>query len=175
MVANPVFEIVESKKGTVKELANFARDCFLKAFAGDNSTSDMDAYINERFNEKQLLAEMNCSESAFFEVRSRSEIVAYLKLNWGAAQTELYSDTLEIERIYVSSNYQGTGLAQKLFEHALSFAKENKLQKIWLGVWEHNPRAIRFYEKCGFVKTGEHSFRLGSEVQTDHVMTLELS
>lgn len=28
-------------------------------------------------------------------------------------------------------------------------AKEYHKTKIWLGVWEHNPQALRFYEKEG--------------------------
>jgi len=43
-------------------------------------------------------------------------------------------------------------------------------QTLWLWVWEQNPRAIRFYEKCGFTDVGSHPFVMGSEVQTDRVM-----
>ncbi|MEY3918157.1 MAG: Protease synthase and sporulation negative regulatory protein 1, partial [Bacteroidota bacterium] len=45
---------------------------------------------------------------------------------------------------------------------------------IWLGVWEHNPRAIRFYEKQGFVKFDQHIFQLGDDEQTDILMKLSL-
>jgi ribosomal protein S18 acetylase RimI-like enzyme len=41
---------------------------------------------------------------------------------------------------------------------------------LWLGVWEHNPRAIRFYEKAGFHDVGSHHFQLGSDAQTDRLM-----
>ena len=41
---------------------------------------------------------------------------------------------------------------------------------IWLGVWERNPRAIAFYEKCGFRDVGSQLFIVGSDPQTDRVM-----
>jgi ribosomal protein S18 acetylase RimI-like enzyme len=41
---------------------------------------------------------------------------------------------------------------------------------IWLGVWEKNERAIRFYDKWGFRKIGEKQFVLGRDVQTDFIM-----
>ena len=41
---------------------------------------------------------------------------------------------------------------------------------LWLGVWEHNPRAIKFYEKCGFGGVGTQRFLLGTDLQTDRVM-----
>ena len=41
---------------------------------------------------------------------------------------------------------------------------------LWLGVWERNARAIRFYAKAGFVDVGSHDFVLGTDRQTDRVM-----
>ncbi|MEM9391391.1 MAG: GNAT family N-acetyltransferase, partial [Bacteroidota bacterium] len=41
---------------------------------------------------------------------------------------------------------------------------------IWLGVWEYNTDAIRFYERLGFTPFGQHSFILGSDHQTDILM-----
>ena len=43
---------------------------------------------------------------------------------------------------------------------------------VWLGVWEHNPRAIRFYEKHGFTTAGEQPF--GKDPQRDLVMVRPL-
>ena len=46
--------------------------------------------------------------------------------------------------------------------------------KIWLGVWEHNPQALRFYEKRGFVVTGAHEFYTGDVVDKDLIMEKSL-
>jgi ribosomal protein S18 acetylase RimI-like enzyme len=45
---------------------------------------------------------------------------------------------------------------------------------LWLGVWEENPRAIRFYDKCGFMPVGSQDFNLGAARQRDRVMVLTL-
>jgi ribosomal protein S18 acetylase RimI-like enzyme len=45
---------------------------------------------------------------------------------------------------------------------------------VWLGVWEHNPRAIAFYKKYGFISVGEHPFPLGGDLQRDIVMAKPL-
>jgi ribosomal protein S18 acetylase RimI-like enzyme len=44
---------------------------------------------------------------------------------------------------------------------------------LWLGVWEHNRGAIRFYERHGFVKFGEHPYYVGNDCQTDWMMRLD--
>jgi ribosomal protein S18 acetylase RimI-like enzyme len=55
-------------------------------------------------------------------------------------------------------------------EACVSAAQERGGRTLWLGTWEKNARAIRFYEKCGFTDVGTHPFVMGSEVQTDRVM-----
>lgn len=81
---------------------------------------------------------------------------------------------VELGRFYVDRNLHGRGIAQALMDAVLAAARTLGGRKLWLGVWEHNPRAIRFYEKCGFADEGTHPFRIGSDVQTDRVMTLVL-
>jgi ribosomal protein S18 acetylase RimI-like enzyme len=45
---------------------------------------------------------------------------------------------------------------------------------IWLGVWEHNPRAIAFYRKCGFSVVGDHVFMLGQDQQRDLILAAQV-
>ena len=57
----------------------------------------------------------------------------------------------------------------------LKLIEEKNVEYVWLGVWEQNPRAIRFYEKNGFVAFDKHVFKLGNDEQTDIMMKLELN
>ena len=61
-----------------------------------------------------------------------------------------------------------------LMEACLNLARQGGHKVIWLGVWEHNPRAISFYEKWGFEKFGSHLFMLGNDLQTDLLMKKNL-
>ena len=102
-------------------------------------------------------------------------MVGYIKLNTQAAQTEAVdSNALEIERIYVVKEQQGKSIGQVLLQKALSIAKELQSNCVWLGVWDQNIRAIRFYERWGFKAFTTHKFVLGTEIQTDVMMKLEL-
>ena len=53
---------------------------------------------------------------------------------------------------------------------AIDEAQRRGHDTLWLGVWEHNPRARAFYRKWGFVEVGTHIFVLGSDPQTDILM-----
>ncbi|TQV84392.1 GNAT family N-acetyltransferase [Aliikangiella coralliicola] len=156
-------------------LLTFARETFIEAFARYNSASDMESYLAEKFTLEQIRKELGTEGAEFYAAKIAERQVGYLKVNWEAAQSENLDDaTLEIERIYCHSDFYGQGIAQILFNKALSLAKEGKVDYLWLGVWEENPRAIRFYEKCGFVPFGKHDFKLGESIQTDIMMRLLL-
>jgi len=61
-----------------------------------------------------------------------------------------------------------------LLSDALTVLREQHLEHVWLGVWEHNPRARAFYRKCGFIDVGEHVFQLGDDPQRDVLMARRL-
>jgi len=157
-------------------LLAFAKKTFIDAFAQFNSRSNMEIYLAEKFTLAKIKSELATPGSSFFFARVHNEVAGYLKVNVESAQTEsIDGRAMEIERIYVAHDYQGKGVAQALFDKALCLAKEYRADSVWLGVWEENPRAIRFYEKCGFEVFDTHSFRLGEELQTDIMMRLSLN
>ncbi len=72
-------------------------------------------------------------------------------------------------------DYQGLGLGKKLFEFALDMATEKGFTYAWLGVWEHNLKAQRFYKNYGFEKFSEHAFYVAEDkVDTDWLLKKRL-
>ncbi len=61
-------------------------------------------------------------------------------------------DTGELMAIYILKEYHGLGIAPKLLKPALK--QLSKYKQVCLWVLRDNHRAIRFYEKNGFVKDG---------------------
>jgi len=160
----------------ISNLHRFAIDTFVESFAHQNTQDNMDAYIAEHKSFDKLKAEIERPESVFYVAMIEEEIVGYLKINWGHAQTEL-QDTfgMEIERIYVSKNQQGKKIGQMLMEKAKEIAIAKNKAFIWLGVWEKNEKAIAFYTKLGFRAFSTHPFFLGSDLQTDIMMRIDVN
>jgi N-acetyltransferase len=155
----------------VSILRGIARDTFIETFSEANKAEDIDRYLAKNFSEDQLARELSNPNSFFYVAEVNGNVVGYLKLNTAHAQTEPQAaDALEIERIYVLGSYHGGGVGQALYHHAMSVAEDRKASYVWLGVWEHNHRALRFYEKNGFIAFGTHIFQLGNDQQTDILM-----
>ncbi|MEM1327228.1 MAG: GNAT family N-acetyltransferase [Bacteroidota bacterium] len=169
MVIRPV------TKSNLKELLPLARRIFVESFAHQNNPDDFQAYVSKAFTEEQLISEFQHPDSLFFCAYWSDQMIGYMKLNFGAAQTELQdANALEIERIYVDRKYQGKGIGKTMMDKAIKIAQQRLLEYIWLGVWEHNPKAIGFYERNGFVAFGTHSFWLGNDEQRDILMRKKL-
>jgi diamine N-acetyltransferase len=171
-------ENIEIKRVTlndIKGLQDIGRKTFYETFSQGNDQENMKQYLEEGFSEAKLTAELNNENSEFYFASLDDKIIGYLKLNFGNSQTELQdSSSLEIERIYVLSEYYGKKAGQVLYEKAIQVAEEKNVNYVWLGVWEENPRAIRFYQKNGFVEFDKHIFKLGDDEQTDIMMKKKL-
>lgn len=148
---------------------------YYETFAHLNTAEDMAAYLEDAFNVERLTKEFSDPNSSFFLLYADDSLAGYLKLNEAPSQIDINDPlSLEIERIYVFSEFQGTGLGRYLMEQAIAIAKERNKNYAWLGVWEKNEKAIRFYKKNGFYKIGTHTFVMGEDVQTDYVMRKDL-
>ncbi|WP_353119435.1 GNAT family N-acetyltransferase [Myroides odoratus] len=167
-------ENITIKKATIydsKPLQKISRQTFFETFSQGNTKEDMEHYLDTSFSEEKLTAELALQNSTFYFVLLDEKVIGYLKVNFGSSQTELQDDNaMEIERIYVLQAYHGKKVGQLLYEKAIQVAHQNEVDYVWLGVWEENPRAIRFYQKNGFVEFDKHIFKLGDDEQIDIMM-----
>lgn len=159
----------------IKKLQEIGRNTFFEAFSEVNTEENMKDYLENSFSEEKLQTELNNKDSQFYFALVDGKVVAYLKINIDEAQNEKMDDALEIERIYVLKSFHGKGVAQALYQKAIDIAYEIQVGTVWLGVWEENHRALRFYEKNGFTAFGKHAFWLGDDEQIDLLMKKELA
>lgn len=120
-------------------LRNFSYRTFSETFAHVNAPDDMETYLDRAFEAEKLRTELLNPHSAFYFLYSDGELAGYLKINEAPAQTDIHDiKSLEIERIYVSKEFQGKGLGGKLMDKAIRIAALRKKAYVWLGVWEKN-------------------------------------
>lgn len=155
----------------VEVLRAIGRRTFEETFGGANTAADMERYLAEQFSHGRMLEECRNPDSRFFLAEREGRAAGYLKVNRGAAQTEaMGEEAVEIERIYVLGACHRQGIGAMLMDRAYAVARQWGAGRVWLGVWEKNTAAIAFYERCGFIRFGEHLFQLGGDAQTDILM-----
>ena len=154
----------------VPVLAKMARQTFYDTFTGTCTEEDMQGFLDAYFNEQRLSTEISNPENRYFFAEVDGAPAGYLQFmeDYSGFPEMKKWKALELKRIYVPVEFQGKGIAQALMEFILDYAAENKYEVVWLGVWEHNLRAQKFYNKYGFVNSGHtHDFPIGNTPQTD--------
>lgn len=169
-------KIRKATSADTEMLLAIGKQTFFEKFTENNSEENMLKYALEAYTFEKIASEVNNPNSQFYLATLNSQTVGYLKINFGIAQTELQdSQALELERIYVLKEFQGKKIGQQLFDKTLEIAKQAKLNYVWLGVWEENSTAIKFYEKNRLKAFSKHVFMLGNDAQTDIMMKIELN
>lgn len=168
-------EIVPILPTQLAKLRTLAIRTYSAAFANKNVPGVLEAYYETAFAKAELKSQLENPNSFWFFAKENDKITGYLKLNTTTAQTEFQEpEGLEIERIYIDTPYLNKGYGSKFIKFTVSKARELEKNYIWLGVWEENPEAIRFYKKHKFEIVGTHDYDMIAEIQTDYIMRRDL-
>ena len=120
-----------------RQLQAFSRRLFFETFADMNTPENMAVYLDKAFAAEKIRAELSDENSVFYFLYRGGKLAGYLKLNEAPAQTDIHDEqSLEIERIYVSKEFQGEGLGRCLMEKAVSTAIRRKKKYVWLDVYK---------------------------------------
>lgn len=153
-------------------LAKLQERTFRDTFTETNTAEDLNIHCTTHYSEAIQARELADPGIEVLVCEHEQRLVAYAQLRWGQPPACVNAARpAEIQRFYVSKEWHGKGLAQDLMTAAIARALQRGADQIWLGVWEHNPRAIAFYRKWGFDEVGDHIFPLGTDPQRDIVMS----
>lgn len=152
-------------------LTALAARTFERTFAATNTRADMDAYLAAHFGAAQQQAELADPHVATLLVDLDGTLAGYAQLREGPAEPCVSgARPIELVRFYLDEDWQGRGLAPALMAAVHDEARGRGAETLWLGVWEHNQRALRFYTRQGFVDVGSHVFMVGADRQIDRIM-----
>ncbi|WP_018973680.1 GNAT family N-acetyltransferase [Rudaea cellulosilytica] len=157
-------------------LAALAERTFRDTFTEVNTPENMAAHAAASYGIDKQREEIESDRIRTLLVELDGVVAGYAQLRNGHHPDCVSAENaIELWRFYIDRSGIGRGLAQRLMQAVVAEAAEWNGRALWLGVWEHNPRAIAFYRKCGFVEVGAHVFRLGDDAQTDLIMQRELA
>jgi ribosomal protein S18 acetylase RimI-like enzyme len=136
----------------------------------------MDMHMFQYYEPEKIRAELSDPLIIYLLAYDGNQLAGYVKMNeHEKEESKDLESPIEIERIYSVREMIGKGVGKKLMETCLAIAREKNKKEIWLGVWEHNSRAIEFYTRWGFEKFGEHYFPVGLDPQRDWLMKKPLA
>ncbi|HEY7544802.1 MAG TPA: GNAT family N-acetyltransferase [Blastocatellia bacterium] len=157
-------------------LAELGARTFSDAFAADNAAEDMASYLAASFSPDRQAEELADPRATFLIAEIETTAVGYAQLKSGESPACVKgANPIELVRLYAAKEWIGRRVGEALMRACIAEAEQRGHQTMWLGVWERNERAQRFYRKWGFEVVGEHIFQLGSDSQTDWIMERALA
>ena len=156
-------------------LADFAARTFAETFGPDNRPEDMAMFLESTFGTEHQARELADANWVTLLVEIDGSLAGYAQIRSGPVPACVTGPSpIELYRFYVDRQWKGQGVAQRLMSEVRGIAARLGRRTLWLGVWEHNPRARAFYAKSGFKDVGSHHFILGTDRQTDRILVTSL-
>ena len=152
-------------------VSSFGRRAFSDTFAADNQPEDLATYLASAFSPDVQRRELQNPATTCLMMERHGVLIAYAMLCDDKASPHVTADhPMELVRFYVDKSAHGTGVAQSLMSACVDTAASRGAGTLFLGVWERNTRAIRFYNAQGFAEVGRQTFAMGDDVQQDLVL-----
>ena len=156
-------------------LAVLAERTFRDAFGARNSPENMDLHCARVFGSDIQQREIEDPGLITTIAEAESHMIGFSQLRLASAHASVAAERpAELKRLYVVAASHGRGVGRDLLQDALDTAAREGCDWLWLGVWEHNPKAMTFYRKFGLEVVGTHAFMLGQDRQRDLIMSVKL-
>ena len=169
---------ISIRKASVNDavlISVLASTTFYEAYFEQDESSNLAGYIHESFDLATVRAEIADPQSTFFLIFFEGKAVGYARLIDGSTTEGVTAGrVIELKRIYILERVWGTGIGETLLMHCVETARNRGFATIWLGVWEENQRAQKFYAKYGFKRVGTVTFPYGDVDGTNLVLQLPL-
>lgn len=168
-------QIIEAKLQNLEELTIIAGRSFLEAYPQNTDYENMEVYLKETFNEKEIEKQLRSPDAIYFIMKIGEINIGYAKMRWDRSPDHFKAEkVVELERLYFLNEFKGNGYGSQLLKFCVDFSLKRNYEWMWLLVWEENISGIQFYEKKGFEIFGRKTFHFGNDSSEDILMKRKL-
>lgn len=158
-------------------IALLARVTFSETFSAlFSDQQDLLDYFDHSFSVEKIRSSIEKENNIYVLAFYKDLPVGYAKFKKYSPSPFINAAAIaQLQKIYVLKDFLFKGIGQQLL-HSL-FDKMEALEKewLWLSVFVDNIKAIRFYERNGFIAAGEHTYSIGKETFDFIVMKKKLA
>jgi diamine N-acetyltransferase len=137
---------------------------WLDNYATGGLRDTLSRYVLTEFTEEKLSRIVSDPNTLVLVAEKDDHLIAYLQaaLDRSTALSTAKKQA-EIDRVYVQEPFCRSGVGSLLMQEGEKQLAKLGFELVWLSAWEHNRRALRFYEKLGYEKLGMLDFVMGNE------------
>jgi len=154
------------------EIADFMTRNFLAAYGHSSSPENIQKAVQDYYGVEAQRADLANAAIINCLCIIENKIAGLAQVKPPKPDTDPHR--FELSRFYVDALYHGLGIAPVLMQETLDIMRARDARSLWLSVWQGSQQAIRFYQKQGFVISGDTIFMIGDEPMNDWLMTKAL-
>jgi ribosomal protein S18 acetylase RimI-like enzyme len=170
----PLVTIRRAVPGDARRVSIVGQATFLETFAGILDGDDILQHCEGPHAVAQYAQALESDDTRLWlaETEHGKTPVGYLMTT--SASTLPLADVgaadLEVKRIYVLHRFHGAGVGPALMRCAIDEARATGKDRVLIGVYSKNDRAIAFYKKNDFSIVGTRRFKVGSNHYDDFIL-----
>ncbi|MBC3876021.1 GNAT family N-acetyltransferase [Undibacterium flavidum] len=175
VATSPLLIFRRADSNDAAALAALAEQTFIDTYAAQNDPEQIRVHCARNFGLEQQGAEIVDPDYAVILAYCDQDLVGFAQVvNKPAPESINTNNAVALYRYYVSQAWHGKGIALPLLAEAEKAARTFGADYLWLGMWEHNARALAYYQKVGFQHVGWMDYEFGGVLERDYVLLKRL-
>lgn len=160
----------------IPALAQLGIASFVAKFGHLYQPQDLASFLDAAFAPVAITAELTDPQRLYCLAETQGQLAGYCKLGLTCGFPEHARGTavIELKQLYTDPKLTGQGIGAALMDWALTEARNGGADEIQLSVWSGNDGAQRFYARYGFVHVADVTFRVGSQLDDEFLLSLKL-
>ena len=156
----------------VPALTRLAVASFVDAFGHLYSAADLAAFLSEAKSEAATAALVADPHGAMQVATRGGEPIAFCKIGYKVGWPNHARGTkpMELKQLYAAASATGSGVGTALMDWALAALAAAGADEVQLSVWSGNHGAQRFYQRYGFEKIADVTFKVGEQIDEEFLL-----
>ncbi|AWH26303.1 GNAT family N-acetyltransferase [Stenotrophomonas sp. YAU14D1_LEIMI4_1] len=132
---------------------------------------ELDVFLQEHYGLAPQREELCDPRSAVWLLLDGEQVVGYLAAGANTLpHAEARDGDIELKRLYILAAHHNRGHGARLMDAFIAWLDQPQRRTLWVGVWEENVAAQRFYARYGCEKAGEYDFIVGSTHDREYIL-----
>ena len=149
----------------VPALSALAIESFIAKFGPLYNAQDLATFLAENLDEGPIAAELAKSGRVYRLAEADGRLVGFCKigLTCGFPEHARGNKVMELKQLYTASDATGMGIGGKLMNWAMDQFEARSADEVQISVYAGNEGGHRFYERYGFEKVADITFKVGEQ------------
>lgn len=149
----------------IPALSALAIESFVAKFGPLYNAQDLASFLAESLEEGPIAAEMAKSDRIYRLAEMAGRLVGFCKigLTCGFPEHARGNKVMELKQLYTASDATGMGIGGKLMNWAMDQFATRGADEVQISVYAGNDGGHRFYERYGFEKIADITFKVGEQ------------